>query len=158
MLKICFKCGRELETSQFYPHPRMADGTLNKCKDCTKRDVVATRKRNVEYYREYDLARSDLPHRVAARAKYDKIYRIEKSGQAHANSLVSSALRQKRLKKLPCQICGNTRAEAHHPDYSRPLEVVWLCRVHHCAVHHGEIDVSSLPERVIGTPSNRMHG
>lgn len=37
--KICFKCGRELHLSEFYKHPRMGDGHLNKCKDCTKHDV-----------------------------------------------------------------------------------------------------------------------
>lgn len=30
----------------------------------------------------------------------------------------------------PCEVCGE-KAEAHHPDYSKPLEVVWLCHLHH---------------------------
>ena len=38
------------------------------------------------------------------------------------------------LVRLPCLICGN-ESEAHHPDYSRPLDVVWLCSSHHKEAH-----------------------
>jgi len=37
---------------------------------------------------------------------------------------------------MPCEICGCEKSEAHHDDYSRPLDVRWLCRVHHL-MHHG---------------------
>jgi hypothetical protein len=39
------------------------------------------------------------------------------------------------IEKEPCEVCGSIEAEAHHPDYSKPLEVVWLCRKHHKAAH-----------------------
>ncbi len=37
--KICFKCGAEKSLNEFYEHPKMRDGHLNKCIDCTKKDT-----------------------------------------------------------------------------------------------------------------------
>lgn len=42
-----------------------------------------------------------------------------------------SDLRAGKLIEEPCRICGNIKAEAHHEDYSKPLDVVWLCNKHH---------------------------
>ncbi len=40
------------------------------------------------------------------------------------------------LSKAPCVVCGSTRAiHAHHKDYSKPLDITWLCRKHHREVH-----------------------
>jgi hypothetical protein len=36
---------------------------------------------------------------------------------------------------MPCEVCGSPFAEAHHPDYDRPMLVNWYCRKHHQAEH-----------------------
>ena len=50
-----------------------------------------------------------------------------------ARNLLTKAVRRGELKRQPCQWpgCGETKTEAHHTDYSKPLEVVWYCRPHH---------------------------
>lgn len=51
---------------------------------------------------------------------------------------VQSALRRGLLTKQPCEVCGKTRVDAHHPDYRFPLAVQWLCRKCHIAAHKAE--------------------
>jgi len=56
--------------------------------------------------------------------------------QMKAHAEVGRAVRSGRLIKGPCQVCGSTvRIEGHHDDYSKPLEVIWLCRPHHGQRH-----------------------
>jgi hypothetical protein len=53
-----------------------------------------------------------------------------------AARLVSEALKRGDLMKQPCEVCGSTmRVEGHHEDYSKPLEVKWLCKLHHRQRH-----------------------
>lgn len=42
-----------------------------------------------------------------------------------------AAIKAGTLIKLPCKICADIRVQAHHDDYSKPLDVEWLCRKHH---------------------------
>ena len=48
---------------------------------------------------------------------------------------VNHAIRTGKLFKMPCVKCGEVVAEAHHPDYTKPLNVIWLCRKHHKELH-----------------------
>jgi hypothetical protein len=115
----------------------MADGYLNKCKECTRKDVKGNRENNVEYYREYDRERANQPHRVAAMQEYNEQYRLEHPLRYLARNIVNNAVRDGKL--IPWPVCAvpecNGKPEAHHADYSRPLDVVWLCSVHHKQVH-----------------------
>lgn len=56
-----------------------------------------------------------------------------------ARSAVAQAIQASRLVQQPCTRCGHSPAEAHHEDYSRPLDVTWLCRKCH-RVRHREIN------------------
>lgn len=48
---------------------------------------------------------------------------------------VRTGLRNGTLIKKPCKVCGELKVEAHHPDYTKPFEVIWFCNKHHRAHH-----------------------
>lgn len=134
-MKSCFKCGESKSLSEFYKHKRMADGHLNKCKWCAKRDAWMHRRDNLERIRAYDRERASLEHRVAARVDVTREYRKRYPERYKANLAVARALRGGLLIKEPCFMCGNPESEAHHPHYGAPLLVTWLCAAHHKEIH-----------------------
>lgn len=134
-MKKCFKCHKEKRISEFHKHPRMADGHLGKCKECTRLDVVINRIKRLEYYQEYDRRRKNEPHRLEQRRRNSKRRNRLFPTRGNANLKARRALKRGILVKAPCEVCGDPRSEAHHDDYSKPLEVRWLCVRHHHAVH-----------------------
>jgi ribosomal protein S27AE len=52
-----------------------------------------------------------------------------------AMQAVQTAVRNGSLLRKPCEVCGEGKSEAHHDDYTKPLNVRWLCRLHHVATH-----------------------
>jgi hypothetical protein len=59
-----------------------------------------------------------------------------------AHKLVFSAIRAGKLKSEPCTKCGENKTDAHHEDYSKPLEVIWFCHLCH-GLRHKEIRLST---------------
>jgi hypothetical protein len=133
--KRCFKCGCEKPLEGFYKHAMMADKHLNKCKECTKKDVAQHRLEHIAEIRAYDRRRAALPHRAEGRKQRAKEYPKRFPKRKAATSTLSNAVRDGKVKKQPCWVCGEQKAEAHHPDYDRPLDVVWLCVPHHRQAH-----------------------
>jgi hypothetical protein len=124
--------------SEFYRHPHMGDGHLNKCKFCAKLDVRLNRAKRADYYITHDRERSGRPERkdqyrrkrIAYRALhpertavYCRVHRAKKAGVL--------------VPPIRCPGCGEvSRVDAHHEDYSRPLQVTWICPRCHHAHHH----------------------
>ena len=134
MSKKCFKCGEVKPLSEFYKHKMMADGHLNKCKDCARRDSKNHRMENIDEIRAYDRARGNRQDK-----SYVKEYRNKYPNKYKAHTLENNNVRAGNLVPLPCEICGGG-AVAHHDDYAKPLNVRWLCQSHHMQWHaeHGE--------------------
>lgn len=69
--------------------------------------------------------------------RYIRNIKYEKSRPAHvtARKLVNRLIKRGELVRGSCVICGQSKTEGHHSDYSKPTEVLWLCIPHHNAWH-----------------------
>lgn len=137
-VKTCFKCGEEKPVERFYRHPQMAEGHLGKCKECTKRDVKTNRANRREQYSDYEQRRNAL--RREAKGKYHRLHNLRNPEKYKARYAVSNAIRDGRLQRQLCEVCGD-KAQAHHEDYSRPFDIRWLCFVHHRELGHDQVVV-----------------
>lgn len=134
--KKCKKCGEEKSTEGFYANAA-------KCKPCTRAAVTANRLAKADYYRAYDRARYyehgyRAPPPKEALARGVKAWEGRNPEKKAAQSAVNNAVRDGRLKKPGhCEDCcsANDRIHGHHEDYSRQLEVVWLCPACHSKRH-----------------------
>lgn len=137
-MKTCIRCGSSKKLDDFYAHPMMGDGRLNKCKDCCRSDASSNYERNREKYKLYERSRNQTEERRAKKREYQKTSKKRNPHKVRARSLVQSAIKCGRLSREPCQVCG-APAEAHHDDYSKPLDVKWFCFVHHREIAHGQV-------------------
>ena len=63
--------------------------------------------------------------------RYVERNRIKMRAQKRARRAVEKGL----LTKTGCEVCGSDSVQGHHPDYKKPLVVMWLCAAHHCEWH-----------------------
>lgn len=145
-LRVCNICGCTNEETSFY------HGVTSRCAECHKKCVRKNRAEKIEYYRAYDAKRfQEQPQRRAANEAYARTPRGKAQSIAskkkwlalnqvkrRAHIKVGNAVRDGiLLKPVSCQICGATdrRLHGHHEDYSRPLEVIWVCPPCHREFH-----------------------
>lgn len=69
------------------------------------------------------------------KATHKKTHRNRHPERDLARRKLGDALASGIVKREPCEICGISIVEAHHDDYSKHLEVRWLCRKHHLWIH-----------------------
>jgi hypothetical protein len=164
-MKTCFKCGAVKPLSDFYKHPKMGDGHLGKVHRMHEGRCATTLRRasrgaqcvrgapnaNAEHREErsaYEARRTQTPERKAALHEGRRLHRKRHPDRAVARQAVNNAIARGHLVRSACVECGSTEyVQAHHEDYSKPLEVEWLCfRCHR--KRHGQIVVSH-PKRMV---------
>lgn len=138
--KECFKCKTVKPLTDFYKHPAMLDGHVNKCKECNKKDVRKNRNDKIDYYREYDKTRAKQPNRIKMALEVNRQWRAEDKRRGQCHSAVARAIRKGEMVPKNCERCGAEKTVAHHEDYSKPLDVMWLCQPCHIQ-RHKEINI-----------------
>lgn len=111
-MKYCPSCRTKKNRLEFYKDLSRGDGLCGWCKKCRriKSSIFA-------------------PDRIPTRLTLE-----EGRYRKRAASMLSHAV--KGGFRPPCLVCGSTsRVEGHHEDYSKPLDVLWLCRHHHLDLH-----------------------
>ena len=123
----CSKCGTLVE---FKAEWQRRDKRCTTCKraqqnaanaqkgDALKIEAKAAYQRRKEYYTRYWQEQRGTPDHLQKRA---------------ARRKVATEIEAGRLSRQPCERCANTPTDAHHHDYSKPLEIRWLCRRCHFA-------------------------
>jgi len=127
MKKKCSGCKQEKTIDNFYKDKGRVSGYNNYCKPCKnlinrKSDKkTGNNKRwimeNYERSRGYERGLEKDPRKSRARRTAQR------------------AVKNGHLRRMPCLICDDPNSHAHHEDYSKPLDVVWLCTIHHVERH-----------------------
>src|SRR3990167_6013912 len=111
------------------------------------RNQYKTNEEYNEYFRIYRELNQDKMN--AYNREYNRKWRKENGYHNEINSklrypekekarrILQVAVRAGKILKSPC-LCGNPKSQAHHGDYSLPLEVVWLCPRCHSKEHKKE--------------------
>lgn len=156
--KTCRECGEEKDLSLFLAQTRMAGGYLNQCKQCIatskKTWVVRNRDKVRAYFNKYNRTSKG---RAAQKRHYAKL----KATPRYAEKLVER--NRARALKHPIKIaaritvrqakyhgelsssekCSQCQSgeniHGHHEDYTKPLDIEWLCGDCH-GLRHQEIN------------------
>lgn len=127
----CPKCGITKSLDWFYKDSSHGTGYRRWCKECERKNNRSNR----EYYKNY----------YHLHAKKRILWAKEDYWKNHnkhiARKRLKYAVSAGNIKREPCVICGKTEVEGHHTDYSKPLQVIWLCTMHHRLADIGEIKV-----------------
>lgn len=162
--KTCTKCLSVFPLSRFYRSKKHSSGYKSACKACEREAelIPARRQKILDAKKKYSHSEKGVAQRKKYFSDPERVTARREAGKRHRNSLRGRALKSAYLREYrrlfrerararakldyavkvgkvvptPCWVCGE-KAEAHHPDYSRPLDAVWLCPKHHREVHVG---------------------
>ena len=143
-MKDCGGCGKRLELTEFGVNRAMPDGLAPRCKECVRAYQKQRRmKLNANKPPDWKQKTKDAAaYRKAWKEAHPGYFNAKKrewfqknKDRLRVKDAVKYAIKTGKLVRQPCSVCGAEPSEAHHPDYSRPLSVVWLCRPHHLEIH-----------------------
>ena len=152
-MKTCKGCGESKELSHFWRCNGTKDGLRSKCKQCTYAENSAWRRKNPQRWVSYTVAWTERNPEKAAAARreyhsseeYKELVRKSRKAYSQRNPeknrartrVRDSVIAGKIVRPSVCSMGGNEgKIEAHHPDYSQPLSVIWCCKGCHMRTFH----------------------
>lgn len=142
MKRKCAWCKVEKDLEEFYRNKSHSQGRIYQCKPCWNAYIAKKQKGRQRKYRtsaEYrkwfrEYVRKWNARNEEKRYQFSRKWVLANVEKVKAQRAVHRAVKKGILKRKGCEKCG-MKADAHHPDYSKPLEVRWLCRLHHREEH-----------------------
>lgn len=140
-MKTCSKCKTEKLLNDFPNNKTNKDGKNYWCRKCWNEFC---RKRKKKYSLEEQ--RKWYKYRPESAKKAVNEWNRKNPEKRQAHKLVEQAIKRGEIIREVCIECGESRTDAHHDDYTKPLEVRWLCRLHHKQTHKITNLVRRIPE------------
>lgn len=111
-------------------------------KEKSKSHVIEWQKNHPQRTREFNrkaTSKYNKTHREQ-KAEYLRNWRTNNQEKNEAQRVLNYAVRKGEVIQQPCAICEYTKkVVGHHEDYSKPLDVIWLCPIHHSEIHRKNI-------------------
>ena len=146
-MKICRKCKIELPSDSFHKSKSNKDKLQSYCKSCSleRSNQYKKSEKGMKYYQDKEYLKRQLVHKrkykKSEKGKLSaKVYYENNKIKCNARSKLGRSVVSGYLNKPSiCDNCGiDSKLEAHHDDYSKPLDVLWVCKECHIKLHRGE--------------------
>ena len=139
-MKFCTNCDTEQPFLNFFKDKSRQDGHQCWCKACAKK-----------YKAKYKLTASCKSSAIRSKMLWEN----RNPEKLRVHRLTRYAIKRGDLVPQPCEVCGKERVDAHHPDYDKPMDVMWLCRKHHKDIHRKENEDEHTHERTQARDTGR---
>jgi hypothetical protein len=136
-MKKCSICKTEKCFSKFWRRKDRKSGYSSACKDCSNEKRYKKKIQNWEHHINvrkiwYEKNRKK---QIEKQTNYNKNKADRK--KIYARHQLNDAVKLGHIKRMEnCQICNRKcKTEAHHADYTKPLDVIWVCKKCHIKIH-----------------------